>query len=524
MIFRDLTKDVVYESLQRYLQMNDNRTNADMKTAGELYDNTVVPVLPDTMQQDLKDEYSQTFTPIPIGRLIVQKISNAMYGRSIQRTTGSEDLDKEWAQIFSRISVQAPIACRACSTYGDAAIRIVRNYRGLILTLFTGKQIHPLYDPEAPDDQPVGMIYTYQMQTVDDQIRAKLQGQHKAVLVEEIITRHQRDIDGKIVIPGIRAKFVEGQRIWYSDDDPGLNPYGDFLDCSYWRNSMEIHSHRGESDIIPLQKLLEQINNTVTDSKIFLKWNQWPLLYTSAMDDKTNPMKYHWRAFNFLGETSDGSPATMGKIDMNAEQIGGYIEFLNYLMQMVSMTSRVCAVSIGDTTNVGQLASGIALQVAMIPLTDMIDERTPLFVSQELDLMRTIMAVQAVHNSDTAILTAEIPGEGVNWLTPSWETVTEILAGADVEFGAMAIAKSALEEAQVHSIRIAAGYESERTAIEATNPTWTETDVLAELDRIGAGSAQQLDTSAQSRVEAMRQAMAPATEEKKEPTDADAKT
>ena len=506
MIFDDLTRDVTYEALQRYLQMQDNRSSADLETAGQLYDNTTNPDIPPTMGKDLADEYRDTWTPIPVGRLITQKISNGMYGRTVQRTTGSKEMDKQWEALFDKMAVQAPVACRACSAYGDGAIRIVRNYRGLILSLYTGKQITPIYDPDAPEDQPVGMIYEYDMQTIDNQIAARLKRQEiRTVRVQEVITRHQRDLDGNIVLPGIRAKFVEQERVPYAENDPGLNPYGDFLDCSYWRNSLEIHSHRGESDIIPLQKLLSQLNHTVTDAKIFLKWNQWPTLYTTAAKDKQNPIPYHWRAMNYLGDAADGSPATMGKIDMNAEQIGGYIQFMEYLMSMISVTGRVPAVSLGDISNVGQLSSGRAYEIAMTPLIDMINERTPIFRAQEIDLMYVCRAVMA-RRDDEAALMSTVPCEG-EYLTPDWQKIHEQMQNANVEFGPMSLAKSPMEDAQVHSIRIAAGYESEKTAVEATHPEWDEKQVQEELDLIGAGAVQNLDRSAQARVSAMRQAM-----------------
>ena len=174
MLFDDLTRKVTYEALQRYWALNDGRSDSETELAGQLYDNTVQPKLPQTMKQDLKAEYKDTFTPIPLGRLIVNKISNAMYGRSVERTTGSEEMDKQWARMLGRISMTAPIACRACSTYGDAAIRVVPNWRGLTLTLYTGKMIRPIYDPEAPDDWPVGLIYKYEMQSPTNQILSAL--------------------------------------------------------------------------------------------------------------------------------------------------------------------------------------------------------------------------------------------------------------------------------------------------------------------------------------------------------------
>ena len=508
MILRDLTADVVYESVQRYMDLQNEREKNDMILAGQLYDNTTAPNLPNTMKKALREEYLDEWTPIALGRLIPQKISNSMYGRDVERTTGNAELDKEWAQLFKKISMQAPVACRACSAYGDAAIRVVRNYKGLVLTLYTGKQIHPIYDPEAPDDQPLGMIYEYKCEMPDDQIIAKLNGKAaKSINIVEVITRHQRDLDGNIVIPGIRAKFVEGERVYYDDNDPGLNPYGDFLDCSYWRNSQEIHSHRGESDIIPLNKLLQRINHVVTDSDVFLKWNQWPILWTTAEDDKKNPMQYSWRNLLFLGETSDGGSASMGKIDMDAKQITGYIEFVQSLVQMVSISSRVPSVSLGDTKNLGQLSSGRAYEIAMTPLVDMISERTPLFQFQEVDLMAVCLAVQAVHNKMSDMLDAKITEDGVTWETPDYKKVMEYLVDASVEFGQMNMAKSQLEDTQVHSIRIGVGYESPETAIRMTHPQWSDIQVDEELKRIGAGGVETLDASAKAKVDTMREAL-----------------
>jgi len=512
MIFRDLTPELNKETFSRYAKMMTDLERQGKHEAQALYNNTTQPELPDTMGDNSRKEYKVSWTPTPLARLIVKKFSNAMYGRSIERSYEDETIDKYMEEELTAIKMQAPVMCSACSALGDVAVRIFPDYFGLKYSIFTGATIVPILHPYAPDSKPVGMIYDYITTGIDEQIRIAIKDKNaESVHVQEIITRHQRDEKtGEVVIPGIRVRFIDDKKVPYFQGDAGLNPYGDFLDCSYWRNTMEFDTGRGESDILPLKRLLDTINHILTDGNLLLKWNLWPIITTTAEDDKKNPFVYGWNQVWFIGEHADGSPARVDKIEWDAKQMGGYLDFVKYLVHRVTSESRIPLVSIGDTENVSQLASGKAYEMAMTPLTDLVNERTPLYTANEYDLMATSLAVRAVVDSDrnnnqpTGDLKEYLMFEpGLGYSTPDYKKIKETMKGSKVEFGAMSMAKSPMEDAQVHSIRISAGYESEETAIRATHPEWTDEQVAEELARVGNGAPEVIDATAQARIDSI---------------------
>ena len=518
MIFPDLTAEVTLRTLLDYESEYANATAAEIRSARDMYENETEPDLPPDMGPDLVREYKQDWTPAPVGKMIVNRLTSAMLRRDTERTTGNDALTPVYDEALLQMPRRLPLVVRMASTYGHCVLRLRPDYRqGVGFSLWRPSAPNgpdgaiPIIDSDDPQGEPLGIIYRYSYHTATEQAdlaRGRYRREHKVV---ECITRHQRDpLTGVIVQPGIRVKYVDDVRVPYYDGDSGLNPLGDYLGAVLWRNSDSMEHAYGESDVLPLMALLRRINHTITDGHMLLKWNVWPLTYITGGRSKGD-LPYHWRAiWEIVGDGTGGTPS-VGKLESNPAHMGSLLDYVRYLMQLISMTSAVPSFSLGDLSGIGQLSSGRAYEIAMTPLSDAVALRTPVLIDNEMMLMREVVALGAYRTTQDAV-TESIKGLAAYLSTapglpamPDYRKIDAALVDAVVEYGPVSMAHSEMDAATVHGIRIGAGYESTEQAIRSTHPSWTDDQVADELERIqGAGDEAALDTVAQARIQAMR--------------------
>ncbi len=518
MIFPDLTAEVTLRSLMALEEEHARRTNVEYEQLRLVYENEIQPDLPPDMGQDLIREYTEDWTPVPLAKMIVSRLTSALIGRECERSTGDDTLEPVYEETVNQLPRRLPVIVKTASTFGYCIVRLRPDYRqgiGFSIWKPTGpggsNGAIPIIDPTDPQGPPLGIIYRYSYHTAQEQAAiadGKFRLEHQVV---EVVTRHQRDpLTGIIEQPGIRIKYVDDNRVPYYEGDAGLNPMGDYLGAVMWRNSDSIDHALGESDVQPIMKLLRRINHVITDGHLLLKWNVWPLTYVAGGRSKGD-LPYHWRAIWEIVPDETGATPKVGKLDFNPAIMGSVLDYVKYLVQMMSMTSSIPSFSLGDLEGIGNLASGRAYEIAMTPLTDAVAMRTPVLSDNEHMLMAETIALGAyrsVQDSPTDVvkpLSGYMTVESGLPAMPDYHKIGAGLAESVIEYGSVAMARSATEAAQIHATRIGAGYESTEQAIRETHPKWTDEQVADELERLqGLGGEAALDTVAQARIASMR--------------------
>lgn len=496
--FKDLTPDISAKTFEKLLEEYDKRELQKIDDARALYSATTEPKKPASMSRERWDEVRAEWTSVALLKVIVKKIVTLMYGRDVERTTGQKDIDTLLEPIWDYLALFMPSSCTMAGVDGDGAIRMIPDWEnGITLTWWNAKHIVPIYNPE--NLRIVGMVYDALADDMRSQIARAVGGKGKTRDVKELITRHIRDpLTGEITQPGIRARFVDGVRVpWdggLSPDIDGLNPLGDYLDCVFWKNDNSLGGIRGESEAECVRPLLHSINERLVQNNLVIRYNAYPILKTTA-HFKDNPSVHAGKVFQ-LGVDSAGNPATMDYLEWS-QDLKASLEVLDKLLAFVHEITQVPELAVGQLTNLGNLSSGRAYEVAMSPILDLIRMRERLYTWQELGLMELCVAGMA-HVGKLKGYTTPFGGiENV----PDMKKIKTVMTDASIEFDPVRVARDELTDAQVHSMRIAAGYESEYEAITATHPQWPEEKVLEELKCTGADATQKVDETVNLRAQ-----------------------
>jgi hypothetical protein len=488
--FKDITKDIVAATFDDLLNKYESRHLELQNDYADLYHASTLPEKPKTMSLDRWHEIEAAWVPVPLLKVIVSKIASMMYGRAVDRTSGSDEIDKLLEPIWTLQKRLMPKVCKSAGLMGDGALRITPDwYSGITLRWWDGRHINPIYDPNTLEI--VGMFYDVLADPLSSQVNRLLGGSGDVKDIKELVTKHIRDpLTGEILQEGIRARFVDGKPVPWDESTPpeldGLNPLGDYLDCVFWRNDDAITGIRGASDAEAIAPLLNSINEMLVQGSMVIKYNAYPVITTTAQFKK-NPSVHAGKIFQ-LGTDGNGNPATMGYLEWSQE-MKGYMDMFNRLMSLVHETSQVPAVAVGDLEHIGSLSSGRAYEVAMSPLLDLISMREEIYTQQELEVMELSIAGLA-HVDRLKGLTTEQFGIAN---MPDAGKIKALMATATVEYAPVKVARDELSDAQVHSMRISSGYESEEQAMRATHPNWSDEKVLEELEKTGADEVKKLD-------------------------------
>ena len=505
-IYESLVPEISARQLEDILAECDKRDLAAMNKRMDYYRNELEPVHPQSMSEDTWRDRRDNWTSIPLAQLLVDAIATGLYNREVERTTGNEAYDKALTPVWDKLILTMPQNCRLASVVGDTVLRLAPDWRdGVRVSVWDGRHVIPIYDPDDPQTI-IGLVYDYVADPVASQIARVVKGTGAAEARMEIITRHIRNpLTGAIEQPGIRARFIDGRRVpWEADTDTdAYNPFGDFLDGVFWRNEMDVTAARGVPDLEHLLPMLQAVNESTTDARLLLLWNLYPIIATTA--DLEEQPDYSHKAVWALGALPNGSPADVKMLEWS-QNLEGFKTHFEHLLALIHETARIPSIATGDLTHIGELSSGRAYEIALRPYLDMIAEREKLCSIQEIELMRTMIAVLAYMGK--APFTGLTTNYGLGFDQPDPIRIDEATAEASVTFEPVRVAEDAAIAAQAHSTRIGAGFESVETAIRETHPDWSDDDVREELERVGAGKAAEVDASADLRIAQQRQELA----------------
>lgn len=485
MLFEDLTKTAVAESVLRLRDALARQTAADVAIIRQLLDNTNPPRIPAEMSSDLQQEYRDDWIPLGLAQVIVSKLQSAMYGRGVEYIIKGQEENKTIAAMLDNWRRNAPGIYSHALSFGYCVVRFYPDKRkGLVYGVYDPDEVTPIFDPETEDLDPTGLIYHYKIPA--DSLPFAVPKNVKEASVLEKITRHERDrITGEIVMPGMRVRWYSvDSSTWkewpYSDDETWLNPYGDHLGAVVWRNDDSLNGPWGLSDVLPAKDLLQSISQTCTDLKLLLKWNLWPPIYSSAPGFADMP--YSWRAMWELQPDGAGASPTVDRLDWDPAALKGGMDFLRLLLQMMHETTSVPAIAMGDLEGLGNLSSGRALEVIMMPLSDLTSRREKLQEWQEQQALMEMMAVYAhaqAPKNELGVMTAKVDGT-----TYPDAYNLEII----VSFNQLGLSGSSEDTVAYYTGLYASGMMSLMTCLRGLHPEWTEKELLEEMDRIKAST------------------------------------
>ena len=162
------------------------------------------------------------------------------------------------------------------------------------------------------------------------------------------------------------------------------------------------------------------------------------------------------------------------------------MDFMRLLLQEMNETSSVPAIAMGDLTGIGNLSSGRALEVVMLPLTDLTLRRQKLQEWQEEQAVREMLAVRAHGQSERSGTKDELGLMTVNEAGQAYPYAFDL--AVSVSFGQLGLANSTEDTVAYYTGLYAAALVSLEECIRGLHPEWNEKQVMEEIDRIRAGT------------------------------------
>ena len=484
MLYEDQTRAAVIESVLRLKARLAELTLQDVADIRRLCDNTTKPVLPVDMSDDLKLEYLAEFIPLGLPSVIVSNLQSAMYGRVVSCIVDGQEKNERLQKIISNWRRAAPNIYNRCLKYGYTVTRFFPDYRkGVVWGSYDPDEVTPILDPETEDIDPIGLIYHYKVPVESVPVQAP-PNIEEALIVEHITANKHDRLTGDVIDQGRRERWYsfDGGTRWnrwlYSEDDIGLNPYGDHLGAVLWRNDVS-DEPLGTSDILPLKGLFMAISGTCTDLKLLLKWNVWPTTWSNSPGFADLP--YGWRQSLELASDGGGNAPTVGTIKMDTGSLDSGMAFLKLLLAMMHETSSVPAVAMGDLDGIGNLSSGRALEVVMMSMRDLTLRRQKLQEYQEEQAMREMLAVlshalvETKQKDEMGIMTVDIDGM-------KYPDAYEI--PISIEFGQLGLSANGDDQVSYFTGLYGAGLYSLMECLKGLHPSWDEKQIIEEYDRI----------------------------------------
>jgi len=486
MLFTDQTKQAVIESVLRLKARLEALTIQDVTDVRMLCANTTAPVLPNDMTDDLQIEYRQEFIPLGLASVIVSNLQSAMYGRTVSCVIEEQEKNEQLQNIIDNWRMAAPSIYNRCLKFGYTVTRFYPDFRrGVVHGSYDPDEVTPILDPETESIDPIGLIYHYKVPAESVPFTAPANAK-EALIVERITVNKRNRLTGEIEEQGVRERWLsfDGGSKWqpwpYSEDDNGLNPYGDHLGAVLWRNDVS-DEPLGTSDILPLRGLFAAISGTCTDLKLLLKWNVWPTTWSNSPGFADLP--YGWRQSYELASDGSGNAPSVGMIEMNPASLESGMKFLKLLLAMMHETSSVPAVAMGNLDGIGNLSSGRALEVVMMSLRDLTLRRQKLQEYQEERATREMMVVLAHAQAETkgkdefGIMTETI--DGITYPNAYQIPIS-------IEFGQLGLSANSDDQVSYYTGLYAAGLYSLMECLKGLHPTWDDTQLTDEYDRIKA--------------------------------------
>lgn len=491
MLFEDLTGVEVLKSIMR-LETDSRPLDLEMMSVlKDMYDNTSKPIRPPDMSTRIYRGRVENWTPVNYTAMVVDKIASVLYGRPITRDSGDESINKVLAQAYQANRNSFLRISKMASLCGYGAIRIRRFWDGTIgLSTYGFSDVTPLFDPDNDFGSPDGIVFDVLVDTLPEwalsQVKRKSVYQFK-----EVITRNKRDERGNIIKLGSYRAFVDNKEI--NTPSNGINPLGDYLGAVYWRGLDHPFNPWGKSDILPIYNTLVAINELFTDGRELMTWGiHSPVIVTNA----NGQVNWQYSPRSIL--RVDGEGVDVKRLESATQSYRDFQSFIEMLLAQFHNTARIPSVAVGDLNGIGKASSGRAFEIAMIPMTELMDEKESVCIPQELELMAEIIAKKAYYGDITGYTT---PIDG--FTMPDIIKINKLLENAKVEFSPITYPE--VVNAETLTAQVQGGIRSRENAIKTLHEDWTDQQIEDELKIIDADKTIETDAMAENTISALRE-------------------
>ena len=477
MLFKDMTQYEITRSIivgDLTEQANRLEIMAELKN---MYDNSTSPIRHPGSSDRVYAGRLEAFTPISFTAMIVDKIAGLLYSRDVERKLRSSVHNKALQEIYKGTDSAFMRLAKISSLCGYAALRLKRKWDGTMTFVTYGfSEVQPLFDPDDPHGNPLGLVFDVNTSALPRWAQDQV-AQRPIYRFQEMITRHIRDEHGRIEEPGVYRAFVNDQEV--TTPSQGLNPMGDYLGAVYWRGLDHPFDPRGKSDIIPLLDTLVALNELMTDGREVMIWGLHSPIITNAaglLDWKYTPRS----VFQIKAVAGDAAPFAT-RLNSATNSIADFKIFADLLLDVFHQSSRIPSVSVGSLVGLGQASSGRAFEIAMTPAKELIAEKENTCIPQELILMQEILA-KMIYYGDVAGRTYRF--QGIDMPDPMF--INNLMKGATIVFSPIALPQE--NTAETRSTQVAGKIKSREQAVREIHPSWSQTEVDAELALIDAGT------------------------------------
>jgi hypothetical protein len=460
----------------------DSLTPEEVNVLKEVYGNETKPSRKNTTSDEQYYNRLDYWTPINLAGLIVDKVASLLYSRGVNRQVTDELLQAKMKSIYLNKETSMLLMAKLASLGGYSAVRLHRNWLGeYTFNVFGLDDVHPMLNAQNPFGPVDGVIFS----TVADANDIQYKTTKGVVEVTEIITRNQRDAQGRIVTPGVHKLF-------YNRDEQdlgfkGVNPLGDFLGVVWCRNVVHPNYAYGKSDILPLVNLVNQINELITDGIECAVFGVHSPIITDAPKDKIS-WKYSPRSI--LHAPKD---TITRRLESGINNLSQLEEYLQFLLNNFHLTSRIPSVAVGDLKNIGALSSGRAYQIAMTPAKELITEKEFCAKEYEKEICKELVASMLYYGD----LPGGFSAEKVYKLTESFTVEFEPLNMFEEE--EVTIADESLTSQVSGNIR------SQRDAVRVLHPDWSKDEIDLEVTQINAEKAESTDALEEEKLRQIRE-------------------
>lgn len=382
---RDLTVEMVREVREQLKSQADALRREEYRTLLDFYEGGQAPLSDEYVRQHYREEDDAwlarrvNLRGLNITRAVPERIRDALYGREVERTCADADTDARLRAIynenhFDSIADQIALEASILGSHLVGPYFDERLGRVAFRTRYLG-DIYPWVSEQNADVLEALLVEV----VIDDLFSGE------SFLRAEIYTPWETGI---FTAADSRTAYWELDRTFHPDGDL-TNPYG-VIPWVHFRGRCpaQLGDWFGLSDIRDVVEVNKFVNEllSITDKNAHDQgWSQ--LVLINFPDDVEKVSVGTSKAIR----TGEGGDAKYIVPDL---KIADFLELINRLYRWAYEGAMVPMAAIRTSE---QARSGVALEIELKPLLDLVREREKRYRRNEIELMKLTLLVDTVH-------------------------------------------------------------------------------------------------------------------------------
>ena len=381
----DVTAEMVREVRDQLKRQADALRREEYRTLLDFYEGGKAPLSDEYIRRHYREEDDawlarrQTLRGLNITRAIPDRVRDALYGREVQRTCADPALDARLKEIYSANHFES-----------------IANQVALEASILGSHLVGPYFDERlgrvAFRTRYLGDVYPWVSEQNADLLEALL----VEVVVEDLFTG-ESTLRAEIYTPGETAVFTAADsraRYWELDrtvhpDGDVTNPYG-VIPWVHFRGRTPAQSGDwfGLSDIrdvVEVNKFVNELLSIADKNAHDQGWSQ--LVLINFPDDVERVSVGTAKAIR----TGEGGDAKYIVPDL---KIKDFLELIDRLYTWACEGAMMPLAAIRPSSTA---KSGLALELELKPMLDLVAEREKRYRAGEIELMKMTALVDAVH-------------------------------------------------------------------------------------------------------------------------------